>query len=282
MLYFSDVLCLDPDAPITQPSCCPVDWEITWKKETLRVGVRIPTLHSLELALGEILHPRSIAVIAFASAGINFHFLSIVVPDGWRVRLRGFDGHSAREFLTTSRPSEIAWGLIRVDVLRHTRRLVCDFTESEDMAQEVILRIYQRIHTFRGSNVGALRAWIRETCVNHCFNRSKARKRATDMFVAGAEIEAADENAGVGRLHRGALGHELLGKLSSEDALLATGVAQGYTFEELAVRLGIRRQRVHDRWKAIIGQLRRAINAPPRRSPEMNHGRAIAIATSPG
>jgi RNA polymerase sigma-70 factor (ECF subfamily) len=75
-------------------------------------------------------------------------------------------------------------------VLRTAYRILGNWADAEDVAQEVFLRLHRR--GLRFSNDAALGAWIYRVTVNLCIDRSRTAKPATevpDAASADASVE---------------------------------------------------------------------------------------------
>ena len=91
-------------------------------------------------------------------------------------RLRKHDESAFRELIRRSK-AEIAWIVTRMVGYEHT----------EDMVQEVFLRVYETIGNFRGES--SLRTWLNRIAYNLCvsFLRKQARHGSVSLDEVGEE-----------------------------------------------------------------------------------------------
>jgi RNA polymerase sigma-70 factor, ECF subfamily len=74
-------------------------------------------------------------------------------------------------------------------VLRTAFRILGNWADAEDVAQEVFLRLHR--HGLRFANEAALGAWLYRVTVNLCIDRSRTAKPRAEMpEAAGEEISA--------------------------------------------------------------------------------------------
>lgn len=64
----------------------------------------------------------------------------------------------------------------------YLRARMSDWSEADDLAQEVFLTAYRRIHDFRGE--GELEPWLKTIAKNHLRNHVRKRR---DQYVGGSE-----------------------------------------------------------------------------------------------
>lgn len=77
-------------------------------------------------------------------------------------------------------------------VLRTAFRILGNWADAEDVAQEVFLRLHR--HGLRFANEAALGAWIYRVTVNLCIDRSRTAKPAAEIHdVTSEEISAEGE-----------------------------------------------------------------------------------------
>jgi RNA polymerase sigma-70 factor (ECF subfamily) len=97
--------------------------------------------------------------------------------------------------VTTSVSNERSDSFIQVvreretQVLRTAYRILGNWADAEDVAQDVFLRLHR--HGLRFTNEAALGAWIYRVTVNLCIDRSRTAKPAGEMAeAASGEISA--------------------------------------------------------------------------------------------
>jgi len=66
-------------------------------------------------------------------------------------------------------------------------RLTSDPEEANDLAQEIFLRVYERLHTFQPE--AAFRPWLYRVATNWCLNALKRRRPPTVSLETGGGIE---------------------------------------------------------------------------------------------
>jgi RNA polymerase sigma-70 factor, ECF subfamily len=96
------------------------------------------------------------------------------------------------------RGDELAWeALVRefqARVYAVTRHYLKDAEEARDVAQEVFIRLYQRLDSFDGGD--SFKAWLLQMARNASIDRLrriKARPPAVDLPAADAELRSADD-----------------------------------------------------------------------------------------
>jgi RNA polymerase sigma-70 factor (ECF subfamily) len=78
------------------------------------------------------------------------------------------------------------------EILRTACRILGNWADAEDVAQEVFLRLHR--HGLRFPNDAALRSWLYRVAVNLCLDRTRSSKHfeeLPEMASAGSSIEAA-------------------------------------------------------------------------------------------
>ena len=189
---------------------------------------------------------------------LKFYFLAVNCREPVCQLHKLADG-TAAGCLTSDPPTDIVWRFIQSNVLKHTWRVLDTVGDlRDDEAQEIALRIHQKLDTFRGSSVGELRNWIRETSLNHCLNKRRSLKKYAERFVKETEYDMVDTNTTVDRMNRSILTRELLSGCSGEELLIAHSIAAGRTFEDIAGQLNTSKQRIHERWQGIVKKIRTA------------------------
>lgn len=76
---------------------------------------------------------------------------------------------------------EHLYEIYRVPVFRTCLRLLGDLPAAEDAAQEVFLRVFERIGSFNGR--AAFSTWLYRLTVNHCLNLLERLQRRTTLTV---------------------------------------------------------------------------------------------------
>lgn len=129
-------------------------------------------------------------------------------------------------------------------VLNLAFQLLRDQAQAEDVAQEVFIRAFSKIHQFRGE--GALFTWLYQITLNEC----RAKTRRPKNFVPLDEVEASAPEVESGALHRLAV-DATLEKLSPPLRIaLILREMHGLSYEETAAVLelpiGTVRSRLHE------------------------------------
>ena len=175
----------------------------------------------------------------------------LTMPEEGRVKLETPAEHSDEVLMTEVRGgSSEALSLLfqRYARLVHTisNRILRDSAEADDLLQEVFLFIHRKSHTFDGTKSSA-RSWI----VQVAYHRAIDRRRYLQSRHFYTQV---DLNAETERLHTRSenaeanFGDELVGKTTIQGLLdsltedqrttLTLHFFEGYTFDEIAVKLG--------------------------------------------
>ena len=121
-------------------------------------------------------------------------------------------------------------------------RMVADRARAEELAQDVFVRAWEKLHLFRGES--SFSTWLHRLAVNVVLNERKAHARQQSRFEGEDEEQGMDVHAGVvgSPLQPGEL-------LDLEDAMtrLPPGArrvftlhdVEGYKHEEIAEMLGV-------------------------------------------
>lgn len=131
-------------------------------------------------------------------------------------------------------------------------RMVSNPEDAEDVTQEVFLRVYTRIHYFRGDS--SFQTWLYRVATNLCVDRSRRVKRQVPQAFSLDESYD-DEDRGNGReiadersdpfheVARGELKRVVQGGLAKLSEKLRTVIVlydiQGLSYEEIAQVLGV-------------------------------------------
>jgi len=115
------------------------------------------------------------------------------------------------------------------------RRMLGD--EVDDVTQEVLIRAWQKLHTFRGES--AFGTWLHRLAVNVILNHRSARGRWRQRFLeepeGGMELPARAGPAGLGLDFEGAMARLPDGARR----IFVLHDVEGYRHEEIAGMLGI-------------------------------------------
>jgi RNA polymerase sigma-70 factor (ECF subfamily) len=146
--------------------------------------------------------------------------------------------------------------------------LLGDHQEALDLSQDVFLRVFRTIHTFRGQS--SLRTWIYRIVVNQARNRQRwwRRRRRDDQVsldehlrahgdvIAGADTAAPDRI-----LRQKELGERLRRALAAlpfeQRSAVVLREIEGLSYEEIAYSLGVRVGTV----KSRLARAREALRA---------------------
>ncbi len=146
--------------------------------------------------------------------------------------------------------------------------LLGDPQEALDLSQEVFLRVFRTIHTFRGQST--LRTWIYRIVINQARNRQRwwRRRRRDDQIsldehlrVHGDIIAGADTLAPDRMLRQKELGERLRRALAAlpfeQRSAIVLRELEGLSYEEIAYSLGVRVGTV----KSRLARAREALRA---------------------
>lgn len=141
-------------------------------------------------------------------------------------------------------------------VLRRIRRFYRDPVESEDVLQEVFVRVMDKLSTFRGDS--SMTTWLYQLTTRHCLNRlrNEGRRRELLLQEGGVDWSAPTRDASQERevLFRS------LWKVLDED-LVEIGIyyhLDGMTHDEIARIVGVSRRTVGNRLVELESQAKAA------------------------
>jgi len=146
-------------------------------------------------------------------------------------------------------------------VTRICFRYVKNREDAEDLAQEVFMKVMDRLNTFEGQ--AQLSTWLYRVAANHCLDHLRWKKRQARLIEDA--VFMCDEEADFEACNREAtrfMERILAGAGESERTLLTLHYAEGYTHSEIADREGVSRvaitkrlARAHERVLKVIEQL---------------------------
>ena len=129
----------------------------------------------------------------------------------------------------------------QVKVLGFCTSLLANTTEAEDAAQEVFIKAYQSLKSFRGNS--SFSTWLYRITANHCKDllrkRSRRKTESLDALMEASECEAQKHwepsfNPASARDASEQI-ERLLSSLSEEERLVLTlREAQGLSYQEIA------------------------------------------------
>jgi RNA polymerase sigma-70 factor (ECF subfamily) len=135
--------------------------------------------------------------------------------------------------------------------------------EAEDAAQEVFLRVHQGLAGFHGDS--QLSTWIYRVATNVSLTRSRQRRRRPRPASLDTTLEAATPSAREGleeleSLERRDAVRQAVRELPEEQRAVAVLRAlEGFSFEEVARILGIKRPTAESRMNRAKEKLKRAL-----------------------
>ena len=180
------------------------------------------------------------------------------IGQGWtlapvdRVKTSGGDAVSLAEFTAFTDVQLVdacragRRGAFDVIVERHRRsvyqlcyRFVGNHEDASDLSQDIFLRAYRGLGSFRGGS--SLATWLYRIGVNACLNRVSVRKVVTEDIGARQHIDTRTESPSerVLRQERGARVREAIAQLPPKQrATLVLRIYQELSHEEIAGVLG--------------------------------------------
>jgi RNA polymerase sigma-70 factor (ECF subfamily) len=158
-------------------------------------------------------------------------------------------------------------GAFDVIVERHRRsvyqlcyRFVGNHEDASDLSQDVFLRVYRGLGSFRGGSSFA--TWLYRIGVNACLNRIAARKPITEEITARQHVDTRTESPSerVLRQERGARVREAITQLPPKQrATLVLRMYQELSHEEIAEVLGSSVGAVKANFFHALGNLKRLL-----------------------
>jgi len=150
-------------------------------------------------------------------------------------------------------------------VARTIRGMLGDTVFTEDLGQEVFVKLYHSLSEFRGDS--KLATYIQKIAVNLTLNEIKRRKRFLSMFTQKGsdemyEMEVADENYEEKREAKEIVGKALMGLDPKFRIIVTMRMLQGYSTKETAEILDLplgtvlsRLSRAQEQLKDILQKL---------------------------
>jgi RNA polymerase sigma-70 factor (ECF subfamily) len=150
-------------------------------------------------------------------------------------------------------------------VARTIRGMLGDTVFTEDLGQEVFVKLYHSLSEFRGES--KLATYIQKIAVNLTLNEIKRRKRFLSMFSQKGsdemyEMEVADENYEEKREAKEIVGKALMGLDPKFRIIVTMRMLQGYSTKETAEILDLplgtvlsRLSRAQEHLKEILQKL---------------------------
>ena len=150
-------------------------------------------------------------------------------------------------------------------VARTIRGMLGDTVFTEDLGQEVFVKLYHSLSEFRGES--KLATYIQKIAVNLTLNEIKRRKRFLSMFTQKGsdemyEMEVADENYEEKREAKEIVGKALMGLDPKFRIIVTMRMLQGYSTKETAEILDLplgtvlsRLSRAQEQLKDILQKL---------------------------
>jgi RNA polymerase sigma-70 factor, ECF subfamily len=176
--------------------------------------------------------------------------------------LEEFDDVQLLEACRAGRP-----GAFDIIVERHRRsvyqlcyRFVGNHEDASDLSQDVFLRVYRGLGSFRGGSSFA--TWLYRIGVNACLNRIAARKPITEEINARQHVDTRTESPSerVLREERGARVREAITQLPPKQrATLVLRMYQELSHEEIAEVLGSSVGAVKANFFHALGNLKRLL-----------------------
>jgi RNA polymerase sigma-70 factor (ECF subfamily) len=172
----------------------------------------------------------------------------------WRIRKRG---------ALDERPFTILFQRHNAMVWNVCRRFMVNDADAEDVLQDVFLRAYQGLPSFKGQS--KFSTWLYRIAVNTCLNELRRQKRRAEGHTVPIDQQSGrlDLLQGQDEHHRREINEQLLAAMSSltDDARQAIQMREleGRSYAEIAASLGITssaaKMRVQRARLAILAQL---------------------------
>lgn len=141
---------------------------------------------------------------------------------------------------------ELAWEMLvrehQSKVYAVTRHYLADAEDARDVAQDVFVRVYQRLDSFSGTDT--FKAWLLQMARNASIDRLrrlKARPPASDISAEDANLASSDdpERNAAGEARERLLRRAVAGMGEKHREVLLLKEIHGLTIEEVAELLGI-------------------------------------------
>ena len=147
-------------------------------------------------------------------------------------------------------------------ILRHKNRrfsLSLGDADTDDLAQEVLAAVWDRLETFRGDST--LEAWVYSFCVQKLMNAMKRLSRRPILVEVPEDASAGGEASGAQQLEFGEMLAGLTRLTTEESDTIQLKHFEGLTFEEIAARLSISINTAKTRYYGGIDRLRQFLGA---------------------
>ncbi len=117
-------------------------------------------------------------------------------------------------------------------VFRLSRRMCLDAVQAQDLAQEIFLKVYRKLDSFRGES--SVSTWLYSIAVNHCLDHVRQEKKRRDL-LALVGWKSKNTGAGVeGEVLSRHLGEKIMKRLSiTNRTLLTLKVVMGFDYREI-------------------------------------------------
>lgn len=129
-------------------------------------------------------------------------------------------------------------------------RLMGSASDAEDVIQDLFVGLPEALQGYREQ--GRLEAWLRRVAVRLALMRMRTERRRNEVTLDGAALTTG--------LHHGADAHRIqraLDRLDSEQrTIVMLRAIEGYSHEEIAALLGIRRGAAQVRYHRAVTRLR--------------------------
>jgi len=129
-------------------------------------------------------------------------------------------------------------------VQRHQRtvfavalRMLGNRDQADDAAQEVFVRAYSRLSTFRGDS--DLRAWLVGIATRLCIDLLRSRRRRPEVVLADQQTDPADSGWEVGVVERHTVAHAIAQLPPHYKAAIILRHLQHMSYSDMAAALGI-------------------------------------------
>ena len=143
--------------------------------------------------------------------------------------------------------------LREAQVLRTAYRILGNWADAEDVAQEVFLRLYR--HGLGFQNDAVLGGWLYRVTVNLCLDRARSR-RPTEELAELASQDASPESAASGEERKRRLMRALAALPAKERAAVVLREIEGLSTGEVAAILGSSEGTVRSQISQALSRLR--------------------------